>query len=56
MWRRYIWNPSTYACECDKDCGTSEYWKDCECMKSLADDLEVKMRDWSDMKKCSNQF
>ena len=33
------WNPSTCACECDKDCEISEYLKDCKCMKSLVGDL-----------------
>ena len=22
----YIWNPSTYFSECDKDCEIEEYW------------------------------
>ena len=33
----YVWNPSTWSCECE----IVEYLKDCEFMKSLADDLVV---------------
>lgn len=35
-------NPSTCACECHKNCKFGEYLKDCEFMKSLADDIVVK--------------
>ena len=35
----YTCNPSTCACEWDKDFETGEYLKDCKCMKSLADGL-----------------
>ena len=37
----YIWNPSTCACKCDKDCKIGEYFRDSLCIKSLVDDLLV---------------
>ena len=37
----YPWNPSTYACECDKDCKICEYLEECECIKSFIDDATV---------------
>ena len=37
----YAWNPRICACECDKDCEIDKNLKDCECMKSLVDDLAV---------------
>ena len=38
----YVENPSTCTCEYEKDCVIDKYLKDCECMKSLVDDLVVK--------------
>ena len=37
----YIWNPSNYACECDKSCGIGQYldYKNCVCRNSLVDKL-----------------
>ena len=35
----HVWNPSTCACEFDKDCEIDEYLKECEWVKSLIDDL-----------------
>ena len=35
----FAWNSSKFACMCDKACVIGEYLKDCECMKSLTDDL-----------------
>ena len=29
----YVWNPSTCACECDKDCEIDEYLKNSTCVK-----------------------
>ena len=37
----YDLNPSACACKCDKDCEIGQYLKDCECMKSIFDDLVV---------------
>ena len=34
-----VWNPSTFACDCDKDFKIGEYLKDG--LKSLADNLVV---------------
>ena len=48
----YAWNPGTCACKCDNDCNNAKYFKDCECMKNLADDLVVKC---DATKKCCNQ-
>ena len=41
--RGYIWNPSTYECECDKMCGIGEYldYKNCVCRKSIINKLVV---------------
>ena len=36
-----VGNPSSCACDCDKDFKIDEYLKDGECIKSLADDLVV---------------
>ena len=37
----YIWNPSNYACECDKSCDIGQYldYKSCVCRKNLVDKL-----------------
>ena len=37
----YIWNPSNYACECDKSCGIGQYldYKNCVYRNSLVDKL-----------------
>ena len=35
----YAWNPGTCASKCDKDCDIGKNLKDCECLKSLVDDL-----------------
>ena len=37
----YIWNPSNWACECDKLCDIGQYldYKNCVCRKSLVDKL-----------------
>ena len=37
----YAWNPSKCTCECDKDGETDKYWKDCQCMESLFDDVVI---------------
>ena len=42
------WNPSTCACDCDKLCETGEYMKNCECIKSLVDDLVVSCDETAD--------
>lgn len=31
----YAWNSSLCACECDKDCNTGAYLKNCTCTKNL---------------------
>ena len=37
----FIWNPSNCVCECDKNCGFSEYldYENCKCRKKLVDKL-----------------
>ena len=37
----YMWNPSTWACECDKYCEIGQYldYKNCVCRKELIEDL-----------------
>ena len=37
----FIWNPSNCECECDKNCGFSEYldYENCKCRKKLVDKL-----------------
>ena len=37
----FIWNPSNYECECDKNCDIDEYldYEDCKCRKQLSDKL-----------------
>ena len=37
----FIWNPSTYECECDKACDIGEYldYGNCKCRKKLCDKL-----------------
>ena len=37
----FSWNPSNYACECDKSCGIGEYldFKSCVYKKALVDKL-----------------
>ena len=41
MRRRLCPNPSRCACERGKFCEIGEYMEDCECIKSLVDDLVV---------------
>ena len=37
----YMWNPSTYCCECNRYCETGQYldYKNCVCRKKIIDDL-----------------
>ena len=40
----FIWNPSSFVCECDKPCDISEYfdYSNCKCRKNLFDKLTEK--------------
>ena len=40
-YKEYIWNPSTFSCECDKVCDVGQYldYKNCICRKSIVDKL-----------------
>ena len=46
-YKGYIWNPSNFACVCDKSCGVGQYldYKSCVCRNSLVDKL---------VKECTN--
>ena len=37
----FIWNPSSFECECDKSCDAGEYldYKNCQCRNRLNDKL-----------------
>ena len=44
---RFIWNPSTWECECDKSCDIGEYlhYKNCKCRKKLMNELVEECRE-----------
>ena len=39
--KEFIWNPSSWECECDKSCDVGEYldYENCKCRKILVDKL-----------------
>ena len=41
MWRCLCFEPNTYPFECDKDCEIGKDLEECECMKSLVDDVAI---------------
>ena len=47
----YAWNPSTFASEFHIYYEIGKYLKDCECMKSLADDMVVTCDEIEDTQK-----
>ena len=44
---RFIWNPSTCECECDKSCDVEKYldYENCKCRKTLTDKLASECED-----------
>lgn len=38
MQENYAWNPSTWACECDKHYAIDEYLRNCNYVNSITDD------------------
>ena len=39
--KKFIWNPSSWECECDKSCDFGEYldYENCKCRKKSVDKL-----------------